>query len=177
MQNKPQSQPETVSNLSHKLQVQSPLQFAQQCYLHAAADTVFDYITAFERLPQWMPFMREVIVDSSKATSKDEPRGAGAIRVIYAPLMRRPTLETVRDLDRANRTLAYSADNASLMGMFTDHTGILHCEAVGEQRTVLYWYTYATPGRSALKRWLGQWVFGFVFWYSLRRLQKHFRQE
>ncbi|RMF17411.1 MAG: SRPBCC family protein [Candidatus Dadabacteria bacterium] len=148
----------------------SPLQFDVEAVLGAPPETVFATITDFERMPEWMPLMKRVEVDNSNA---EAPGQVGAVRVIYPPVGK-PTHEIVTAFD-APTLLAYHATDESLMGMFTDHTGVLTCEPgplAGQTR--FRWRTYAKPGRNPVKRALGQRVFRYVFWHSMRKLKQRF---
>lgn len=148
---------------------QSPLQFDVTCELGADPDAVFNVLIDFPNMPRWMPLMKRVEVDNAKAR---RPGEVGSVRVIYPPVGK-ATLETVTAFERP-WLLAYAAADASLMGMFTDHTGILTCEANGRGGTTFRWRTYARPGKNPLMRVLGQAVFRFVFAHSLNKLQKRF---
>lgn len=144
---------------------EEPLQFELSCELGAPPETVFALITHFERLPEWMPFMMRVKVDNSRAHT---PGGVGAVRVIDGR-----TRETVVAIEPP-RLLAYSASDASLLGMYTHHLGVLTCEPAGPSRTTFRWLFHARPGRSALPRFVGRHLMPFIFRRSMRNLRKRF---
>jgi len=129
---------------------------------------LYDLITDFDRLGDWLPLVRRSETDNSKAAT---PGGVGAVRVIYAAGAPRPTLETVRALE-APSYLAYSANDASLMGMATDHLSVLTCEPHPAGGSVLVWLAYAKPSRNPIKAFLGKKVIGTVLAGGLKKLQK-----
>ena len=147
----------------------APLQFDIACDLNASVDEVFDVIVDFENMPSWMPLMKRVEVDNTNASNPGE---VGSVRVIYPPVGK-PTLETVTAFERP-KLLAYSAADEALMGMFTDHTGILTCEPNQAGGTHFRWRTYAQPGRNPIMRFFGRLVFGHVFRHSFKKLKQRF---
>lgn len=147
----------------------SPLQFDVGCELGAKPAAVFDVLVDFPSMPTWMPLMKRVEVDNSKAK---KPGEVGAVRVIYPPVGK-ATLEVVTAFERP-WLLAYAATDASLMGMFTEHTGILTCDDNGKGGTTFRWRTFALPGKNPVMRVFGKLVFRFVFSSSLKKLQRRF---
>ncbi len=148
----------------------APLQFDMSADLGAPPETVFDVIADFENMPDWMPVMNRVEVDNTNA---EKPGQVGSVRVIYAPLAPKPTLEPVKAFERPN-VLSYGATDESLMGMYTDHTGILTCVDNGQGGTTFRWATYARPGRNPIMRFFGRLMFKFMFSRSIRNLEKRF---
>src|SRR5688572_23680068 len=144
----------------------SPLSLARATRLAAQPDEVFAFITDFPRLPEWLPLIRRCTVDNSRAQT---PGGVGAVRVIEAPLSK-PTLETVVALE-APRLLAYSASDASLMGMFTGHLGVLTCEPHPEGGTWFTWLSFAVPGGAPMG-WFGPPMFKFILGRSISALER-----
>ena len=142
-----------------------PLQFDLSCELGAPPEDVFAFITAFERLPEWMPFMLRVRVDNTRALT---PGGVGAVRVIDGR-----TRETVVALE-APRLLAYSASDASLLGMYTHHLGVLTCDRLEPSRTRFRWLFHARPGRNVLLRFVGRHLMPFIFRRSMNNLRRRF---
>ena len=69
--------------------------------------------------------------------------------------------------------LAYGATDASLMGMYRDHLGVLVTESSPAGGSVLTWLTYANAGTVPM-RWLGGPVFGFMVQTSMKNLKKRF---
>lgn len=147
----------------------SPRQLLVEVNLPAPPNEVFRVISDFGNLPRWMPLMVRVEVDNTNAAI---PGQVGAVRVIHAAIGR-PTRETVRAYE-APWLLAYSADDRSLRGMYTDHTGILICKEIDDGATRLCWATYAVDGRNPLLRVCGRLVFRYLVNQSLRNLARQF---
>ncbi len=156
----------------------SPLTLARAAHLAASPAEVFAFITDFPRLPEWMPMIKRCTVDNSRAQT---PGGVGAVRVIEAPAGK-PTLETVVALEAPVPAdggptppglLAYSASDASLMGMFTGHLGLLTCEAHPAGGTWLTWLSLATPGKPPMG-WVGPGMFKFMIGKSIANLERRF---
>ncbi len=147
---------------------QAPLVLPCAARLGADPARIFAFITDFERLPEWMPLMRRVTVDNSRA---EKPSGVGAVRVIDSGIGK-PTEETVVALEPPE-LLAYHASDASLRGMFTEHLGVLVCEPHPAGGTLLSWLTYARPGKGPA-RFVGPTVFKQVIQRSLEQLTRRF---
>ncbi len=147
---------------------QSPLSLARATRLAAPPEEVFAFITNFPRIPEWMPLVKRCTVDNSQAQS---PGGVGAVRVIEAPLSK-PTRETVVALEPP-RLLAYSASDASLMGMFTGHLGVLTCEPHPQGGTWFTWLSFAQPGGAPMG-WFGPPMFKFMLGRSISNLEARF---
>lgn len=147
---------------------QAPLVLARAARLGADPTHIFAFITDFERLPEWMPLMKRVRVDNSRA---ETPSGVGAVRIIDSGLGK-PTEETVVALE-APTLLAYSASDASLRGMLTSHLGVILCEPHPAGGTWLSWLSYARPGTGP-QRFLGPAVFKQVIQRSLLQLTRRF---
>jgi uncharacterized protein YndB with AHSA1/START domain len=146
----------------------APLVLGRAAHLGGSPELVFAFITDFERLPEWMPLMRRCRVDDTRAVT---PGGVGAVRVIDSGVGK-PTEETVVAFE-APRLLAYRASDASLRGMFTDHLGVLTCEAHPQGGTWLSWLSYARVGKPP-QSWLGAGVFKYVIGHSLAQLERRF---
>lgn len=127
---------------------------------------LFAFITDFPRLPEWMPLISRATVDDSQANT---PGQVGAVRVIQATLGK-PTLERVVAFE-PERLLAYSASDASLMGMYRDHLGVLVSEPLGQNLSQLTWLTFCEMGTAPM-RWLGPAMFRYVIGTSVKNLQR-----
>jgi uncharacterized protein YndB with AHSA1/START domain len=155
----------------------SPLSVEFATRLAAKPEDIFAFITDFPRLPEWMPMMKRCTVDNSRAQT---PGGVGAVRVIEAPAVK-PTLETVVAFEAPASgagastpgLLAYSASDASLMGMFTDHLGVLTCEPHPTGGTWLTWLSMAKPGKPPMG-WIGPGMFKFMIGKSIANLERRF---
>ncbi len=129
---------------------------------------LFGFITDFTRLPEWMSLIKRSEVDNSDA---EVPGQVGAVRVIHAPVGK-PTLEKVVAFE-PGRLLAYSASDASLMGMYRDHVGVLVTEPAAEGGSLFTWLTYCNTGTVPM-RWLGPPMFTYMVRTSLKNLERLF---
>jgi uncharacterized protein YndB with AHSA1/START domain len=129
---------------------------------------LFRFISDFPRLPEWMPLINEVTVDNREAQA---PGQVGAVRVIQAT-MGKPTHERVVAFE-PGKLLAYSASDASLMGMYRDHVGVLSAEPHPGGGTLFTWLTYCNHGTAPM-RWLGPAMFRYVIRTSIKNLERHF---
>ncbi len=146
------------------------LQVEVQGRLGLEADAAFAYVTDASKLAEWLPIGDSSHSDDSRA---EAPGGVGSVRVIRTGRMPE-TRETVVALDREARFYAYSAADAALMGMFTQHLGVIGVEPHPEGGSVLTWLAYAKPGRSWLMRYIGIRVFRYVLWNGTKNLEKRF---
>lgn len=132
-------------------------------------DEAFRFVTDASQLGSWLPTGGKTRPDDSKAKT---PGGVGSVRVIKvgpAPA----TLETVLAHD-APSFYAYSANDASLMGMYTGHLSAIGFASNPDGTTSVVWLAYANPGRSWIMRYIGLRVFRFVLWNGMRNLEKRF---
>lgn len=146
----------------------APLRLSYAARLGIEPSALFAFITDFPRLPEWMPLIKRVSVDNEAAVA---PGQIGAVRVIEAPVGP-ATRETVVAFE-PGKLLAYSASDASLMGMFRKHLGVLTTEAHPQGGSLFTWVSYAEPG-SIPMRWFGGPVFRFVIGRSMYNLQRRF---
>jgi uncharacterized protein YndB with AHSA1/START domain len=146
----------------------APLQQRFSAHLSAPHEEVFAWITDFPKLPEWMPFMKRAWVDNKDA---EAPGKVGAVRMMDAGVGK-PTEEVVVAFE-PDRLLAYSARDASLMGMYRNHLGILCCEPHSLGGTELTWLSFGTPGPFPMG-FLGAQVFNFVLSKSIRNLKRRF---
>jgi len=146
----------------------APLQHRYAVRLGVSPDALFAFITDFPRLPEWMPLIKRVRVDDTRS---ERPGQLGAVRVIEAPVGR-PTQEVVKAFEQ-DKLLAYSATDASLMGMVRDHLGVLCTEPHPDGGTWFTWLSFGKPG-SVPMRWFGDLVFSFVIGRSISNLERRF---
>jgi hypothetical protein len=145
---------------------QSPLAHSFAVPLRVQHGELFAFITDFARLPEWMPLIDRVTVDNREAGT---PGQVGAVRVIQATLGK-ATLERVIAFE-PERLLAYSASDASLMGMYRDHVGVLVTEPADPSHSLLTWLTFCNVGTAPM-RWLGPAMFRYVIGTSVKNLQR-----
>ena len=100
-----------------------PLVFEVVRRLDVPRQELFNYITDFSRLSEWISGAKKSWADDSNA---EVPGQVGSVRVIQSPV---GTLihEVVKAYD-APRMLAYSAEDSALFGLCTDHLGVVTCE-------------------------------------------------
>lgn len=146
----------------------APLCLSYAARLGAQPHAVFALITDFARLPEWMPLIKRVTVDNSRA---EKPGQVGAVRLIEAPMA--PVTREVVVAFEPDKLLAYSASDASLMGMMHDHLGVLTTEAHPAGGTWFTWLSYGALG-SAPMGWFGGPMFRFMVGRSVASLRKRF---
>ncbi len=130
--------------------------------------TLFAFITDFPRLTEWMPLITRTTVDNTEATI---PGQVGAVRLIEAPLA--PiTRERVVAFEQ-DKLLAYSASDASLMGMLRNHLGVLTTEQHPLGGSWFSWLSYGNAGSPPMG-WCGGPMFRFVIGRSIKSLQQRF---
>ncbi len=144
------------------------LRHTYAAHLGAEPGAVFAFISDFPRLPEWMPLIRRATVDN---TAAQRPGQVGAVRVLSAAAGP-PTRETVVAFE-TGKLLAYSASDASLVGMLRDHLGVLATEPHPSGGTRFTWLSYGNPG-SLPMRWLAAPTFRFVVGRSIDNLQQRF---
>ena len=126
------------------------------CELGAEPSEVFALIGDHASLPQWIPGLRRVDVDESRALS---PRGVGTrrtLRMLLAP----PGVEVITAFEPPVR-LVYSATDESLRGLCTRHSAELSCAACGTG-TRLRWTVRAQPSPSWWRRIVAHFMFSLV---------------
>lgn len=146
-----------------------PLQVVASTRIGLDVDAAFAYVTDASRLGEWIPVPAKTSADDSKA---ERPGGVGSVRVVRTGPMP-PTLEVVKYFE-APRFYAYSANDASLFGMMTNHLSLIGFEAHPEGGTVVTWIAHGRPARSYVLRYLGIRVFQYVLRQGLANLAKRF---
>ncbi|MEZ4265933.1 MAG: SRPBCC family protein [Myxococcota bacterium] len=147
--------------------VVAPLVAEHRFELAERVDTVYAFVTHHESLPTWLLPVRSVRVDRSAA----DEHGVGAVRVVN-PGTRAEARETVRWASPPDG-FAYSADDASLHGLMTDHTSIFRFEPAGDARTLVTWaiHGHLPPG---LRGTPGRLTMLAVLRLGARGLRRHF---
>lgn len=145
----------------------SPLQQEYRALLGASPKEVFDFISDFERIPEWMPFVKRVSVDNENA---DIPGQVGAVRVIES--FGSTTVEKVVAFE-PEHLLAYSATDESLRGLYHAHLSVISCELHELGGTNFTWLSYAKPG-SFFVGSFGPLIFRSVLKKSVDNLKKKF---
>jgi len=131
---------------------------------------LFDYITDFDRLSEW-------IVGAKKSWSDDThaevPGQVGSVRVIQS-VAGEPVRESVRAYE-APRMLAYTANDSAFLGLCTDHLGVMTCEPHPNGGTVLCWLAYGRLASHPVKAWAGEKLFQVALGKGMKRLERKFR--
>lgn len=148
---------------------EQPLQLTYTARLGAAPEEVFEFVSDTDRLHEWIPGARKSWSDDSNAL---HPKQVGSVRMIDAGIGK-PTLEVVKAYE-APRMLAYSATDASLFGLVTDHLGVVTCEPHPEGGTAFCWLAFGKPARNPVKRWAGMKVFQVALSGGTKKLERRF---
>lgn len=146
-----------------------PLQIEVKGRIGLSQEELFDVITDFDSMSEWLPMAKRTWTDNSKA---ETPGGVGSVRMIDAgaPSV---TREKVVAIGRPDH-LCYSANDGALMGMMRDHLSVITCEPHPDGGSSLVWLAFAKPSPFPPYAWLGRKVFGFVLGGSLKNLQKKY---
>ncbi len=146
-----------------------PLQTKAQGRVGAPPEEIFEFVTDAERIASWLPGVRRSWSDDTKA---ERPMEVGAVRMIDAGFGP-PTEERVVLFERP-RAYAYKASDASLKGLFTDHTSVITVEPHPKGGSVVTWLAFAEPPRLKLVHALGKKIFRHVLEGGIRRLERKF---
>jgi uncharacterized protein YndB with AHSA1/START domain len=134
-------------------------------HLRAPASEVFALIGDHRALPRWVPGVRRVVVDDSRAES---PGGVGARRTLHMVLG--PAGEEVVTTFVPPVRLRYSATDESLRGLCRSHTAELSCVPT-ERGTRLRWIVDVELPVSLWRRAVARALFWLVCSAGLRRLE------
>ncbi len=148
---------------------EQPLQVKIVRRLGASQAEVFDFITDFSRLSEWIP---GCLKSWSDDTNAEAPGRVGAVRMISSGIGK-PVREIVKAFE-APRMLAYSATDDSLFGLMTDHLSVLTCEPHPDGDTVFCWLAYGRPAKGTPMRWAGRKVFNFALNSGTKKLEQRF---
>lgn len=146
-----------------------PLLVEETRLFETTQQALFDYVTDFDRLHEWIFGAKESWTDNSRARA---PGQVGSVRMIR-PAVGGPLGETVKAFE-APRMLAYSMDDAGLFGLCTDHLGVLTCEPHPDGGTVLCWLAYGRLAESRAKAWAGRKLFQVALNRSMKNLGRRF---
>jgi len=130
---------------------------------------LFDYIADFSRLSEWIWASRKSWADDSKA---EAPGQVGSVRMIEGPFGE-PVREVVKAYD-APRMLAYSANDGALLGLCTDHLGVVTCEPHPSGGTVMCWQAYGRLASNPVKAFAGRKLFQVALTNGMKNLEGKF---
>lgn len=146
-----------------------PMIFETVSCLDVSQQALFDYVSDFTRLDEWIIGASKSWVDDTHAA---QPGEVGAVRVIES-VVGAPTREVVKAFE-APRMLAYSANDEALRGLCTDHLSVITCEPHPDGGTVLCWQAYGRLPSQAWKAWAGKKLFQAVLTRSAKNLERKF---
>ncbi len=146
-----------------------PLVFEKVSHLGVSQQALFDYITDFDRLQEWIIGAKRSSTDNTHA---ERPGEVGAVRVIEAPVGA-PVREVVKAFE-APRMLAYSANDEALLGLCTDHLSVVTCEPHPDGGSVLCWQAYGRLPSKPWKAWAGKKLFATALGRSTKNLERKF---
>ena len=135
----------------------------------ASQRELFDYVSDFDRLSEWLWASRRSWADDANA---EVPGQVGSVRMIQGPFGP-PVREVVKAFD-APRMLAYSANDGAFFGLCTDHLGVVTCEPHPEGGTVFCWQAYGRLPRNPAKAWAGRKLFQVALTSGMKNLERKF---
>jgi len=147
---------------------QTTVLFDGRAELGARPSDVFSFVADHAGLPRWIPGLRRVDVDVSEAQT---PGGVGTRRTLRMRVGP-PGVEIVTAFEPPNR-LAYSATDASLRRLCTNHQAELTC-APTPSGTHLRWTVRAKPSPSWWRRLAARFVFNAACGAGMTNLRKYF---
>ncbi len=148
---------------------EQPLVFEVIRHFDVSQQELFDYVTDFDRLGEWIWGAKGSFADDTQA---EVPGQVGSVRVIRSPVGE-PVREVVKAFE-APRMLAYSADDRTFRGLCTDHLSVLTCEAHPAGGTVACWQAYGKLASNRAKAWAGKKLFQLALSNSMKSLERKF---
>ena len=155
---------ETGSRLSDE-----PLLFETTKHLDVTQHELFNYVTDFDRLSEWLWGAKKTWADD---TSAEAPGQVGSVRMIQGPFGKQ--MREVVKVFEAPRMIAYSAHDSAFFGTCTDHLGVLACEPHPDGGTVVCWLAYGRLANSPVKAWLGSKIFQVALGNGMKNLERKF---
>ena len=146
-----------------------PLLFEIIRHLDVSQQELWNYVTDFDRLSEWIWLAKKTWADDTNA---EAPGQVGSVRMIQGPAGK-PFREVVKAYE-APRMLAYSAPSDALLGLCTDHLGVLTCEAHPDGGTVICWQAYGKLPQNPAKAWGGKKLFQVALSNGMKNLERKF---
>jgi hypothetical protein len=84
-----------------------------------------------------------------------------------------PVREVVKAYE-APRMLAYSANDGALLGLCTDHLGVVTCEPHPSGGTIMCWQAYGRLARNSAKAFAGKKLFQVALTNGMKNLERKF---
>jgi len=138
-------------------------------HLDATQHELFNYVTDFDRLSEWLWGAKKTWADDTNA---EAPGQVGSVRMIQGSAGK-PIREVVKAFE-APRMLAYSANDGAFFGTCTDHLGVFTCEPHPDGGTVVCWLAYGRLASSSAKAWAGKKVFQVALGGGMKNLERKF---
>ena len=146
-----------------------PRLFEVTSHFDVSQRELFDYISDFSRLSEWIWASKKSWADDSKA---EAPGQVGSVRMIKGAFGE-PVREVVKAYE-APRMLAYSANDGALLGLCTDHLGVVTCEPHPSGGTIMCWQAYGRLARGAAKAFAGKKLFQVALTNGMKNLERKF---
>ena len=159
----------TYANETAARMTDQPLVFEVVRRLDVPRQELFNYITDFNRLSEWISGAKKSWADDSNA---EAPGQVGSVRMIQSPVG--TLIREVVKAYEAPRMLAYSAEDSALFGLCTEHLGVVTCEPHPDRGTVICWQAYGRLPPSRVKAWGGRKLFQAALGTSMKSLERKF---
>jgi uncharacterized protein YndB with AHSA1/START domain len=159
----------TLANETGARMSDEPLLFEITRRLDVSQHELFNYVSDFDRLSEWIWGSRKTWADDTNA---EVPGQVGSVRMIQGAFGK-PFREVVRAYE-APRMLAYSAPDNALFGLCTRHLGVLTCEPHPGGGTVICWQAYGRLPRNRIKAWGGRKLFQVALSNGMKNLERKF---
>ena len=159
----------TFANETGALLSEQPLLFEITRHLDVTQQELFNYVTDYDRLSEWIWLSKKTWADNTNA---EVPGQVGSVRMIQGPFGK-PFREVVKAYE-APRMLAYSAPNGALFGLCTEHLGVLTCEPHPDGGAVVCWQAYGKLPRNPAKAWGGKKLFQVALSNGMKNLERKF---
>ena len=159
----------SLANETGKRLTNEPLLFETNRHLDVTQQELVNYVTDFDRLSEWIWASKKTWADDTHA---EKPGQVGSVRMIQGAFGK-PFGEVVKAYE-SPRMLAYSAPDAALFGLCTDHLGVLTCEPHPNGGTVVCWQAYGRLPRNRAKAWAGRKLFQVALSNGMKNLERKF---
>ena len=146
-----------------------PLLVEKTKRLETTQHELFNYVTDFDRLSEWIWGSKKTWADNTKAEVAGQ---VGSVRMIQGAAGK-PIREVVKAYD-APRMLAYSADDGAFLGLCTDHLGVLTCEPHPDGGAVVCWLAYGRLAPMPAKAWGGRKLLQVALGNGMNNLERKF---
>jgi uncharacterized protein YndB with AHSA1/START domain len=146
-----------------------PRLFEVTRHFDVSQQELFDYVTDFSRLSEWIWASTKSWADDSHA---EVPGQVGSVRMIKGAVGE-PVREVVKAFE-APQMIAYSANDGALLGLCTDHLGVLTCVPHPSGGTVVCWQAYGRLAKNPVKAFAGKKLFQVALTNGMKNLEGKF---